>query len=86
MTGIVAARYVVKHRYAWPGGYPLALVMHDDAILCSSCAEQEWENILWSWVHDCHDGWKPSGITIINDPASDDVCAHCEKRFYGGRG
>lgn len=36
-----AARYVRRERYAWPGGYALALIM-DDACACDHCGREVW--------------------------------------------
>ena len=37
-------RAMARERYAWPGGYALALVTTDGGILCPDCVRAEyWE-------------------------------------------
>lgn len=40
-----AARFVRRERYAWPGGYELALIMSDGALLCADCVRENFCNI-----------------------------------------
>jgi hypothetical protein len=74
-----AARIVRRERYAWPGGYPLALVTHDGGLLCAECVTSEFHQI--SEAHHTRDsnGWRPYALTILEDPAPAESCDcdHC---------
>jgi hypothetical protein len=83
-----AARIVRRERYAWPGGYPLALYVDDGGLLCPACVTEHWPQISWSHRTRARDGWAPVAIVILDDPeayeadASGDCC-HCGKRIGG---
>ena len=77
-----AARIVRRERYGWPGGYPLALVLSDGALLCPDCVAQEFSQVSYSARHKLHDGWRPEGLTVLEDCESTETCAHCEKPFF----
>jgi hypothetical protein len=73
-----AARIVRRERYAWPGGYALALVLTDGALLCPDCVTKEWR--LVSAAHRSRDnagGWRPLGLEICEAPDQDVICDHC---------
>ena len=70
--------------YAWPGGYPLALLMADGEALCPACAVANVDLIADAF--DRGDSWRAEGAFIHwEGPAL--VCAHCSARIasaYGG--
>lgn len=76
-----AARYVRRERYAWPGGYPLALITTDGGLLCADCVRDNFSNIAWAHRSKCGDGWRPFGMTIAEEQ-SDDTCDHCGTYIY----
>lgn len=80
-----AARIVRREKYAWPGGYPLALVMTDGELLCPHCVAEEFSQISFAARHKLRDGWKPEALAILDDsePESPELCAHCGKDFHG---
>jgi len=80
-TGLYAASYVMRNHHAWPGGYPLAIVMDDGGLLCPNCIKAEFEQIAWSWVNKVWDGWFPVHLTVLDDPSYAATCAHCGKRI-----
>lgn len=68
--------------YAWPGGYPLALITSDGAALCFDCAKQEARNVFWSIQNRCNDGWRVVACDIIEESGDDGldcICDHCGK-------
>ena len=69
-------RDAVRQKYAWPGGYPLALLMSDGECLCMDCARKEWKNVFRSTFNNDLDGWQAS-CSFINWEDQDAVCAHC---------
>lgn len=69
--------------FAWPGGYPLVLLMADGEVLCPACAVAHVELIADA---DPRDSWRAEGAFILwEDPPL--RCAHCNARIesaYGG--
>ena len=72
-----AARIVRRERFAWPGAYPLALILSDGEVLCPACVASEWAQISNANRHQLRDGWRPVGIEICEAPETDVICAHC---------
>lgn len=73
-----AARLVRRERYAWPGGYALALVLDDGAQLCPDCVAKEWDLICSAHRHKSRDGWRPAGYAVHEAPETDEHCDHCD--------
>lgn len=66
-----------RHPYAWPGGYPLVLVMSDGECLCSSCTRQNYREIRRAQKdRDYRSGWCPVGVDIHWEGAPI-YCAQC---------
>ena len=76
-----AARYVRRERYAWPGGYPLALITADGGLLCADCVRDSFSNIAWAHRSKCSDGWRPAGMIAVEEPTTD-ACDHCGAYIY----
>ena len=75
-----AARIVRREKYAWPGGYPLALLTHDGEYLCSDCVASEFAQISYAHRHGLRDGWRPIGMDVLEEAIDSDItCAHCSK-------
>lgn len=79
-----AARIVRRERYAWPGGYPLALLLADGELLCPDCVAAEWAQVSFAHRHHLSDGWRPAAYVILDDPEPEapEICAHCGKDFH----
>ena len=73
-------RQAIRSKYAWPGGYPLFLVMTDGGALCMDCARAEYKQIARSNRDNARDGWTPAGAEINWEDASL-YCDHCSKRI-----
>jgi len=81
---------IVKHPYAWPGGYERLLVTQDGALLCSKCCRKEASQIMWDVRNNHNTGWLPVASTyeaVSADCArevSEDLvsyCDHCSREF-----
>lgn len=68
------ARRVRAERYAWPGGYPLALVVDDAASLCADCVSANWQEISSANRNKDNNGWRPVCFVVVEEP---EQCAHC---------
>jgi hypothetical protein len=71
---------VARNKYAWPGGYPMHIVMSDGESLCADCAKSEFRLICQSTLSNIRDGWRAEG-SDINWEDSDLYCAHCNNRI-----
>lgn len=81
-----AARYVRRERYAWPGGYALALIMADGGALCPDCVEANFSQISYSHRHGIRDGWKPLGVECEANVDGACTCDHCGREIWAGTG
>lgn len=69
-------REAARSGFAWPGGYPLIVVMTDGATLCPACARAEYPLIARATRDGSRDGWAAAGTDIHWEGAPDE-CAHC---------
>ena len=66
----------IRNPYAWPGGYPVYVVMADGELLCRDCARSEYKLIADSTKTDRRDSWQAAGTMILWE-GTDNYCAHC---------
>lgn len=61
--------------YAWPGGYPCALLMADGECIDAQSARENYRQILDSLKHGTSMDWKPEAVFVHweGDPI---ICAH----------
>jgi hypothetical protein len=69
----------IRQRYAWPGGYPMMLVLHDGEVLCWKCAKENARQILCSTRSNARDGWAAEGVDVNYE--GDSYCAHCNDKL-----
>lgn len=82
---LAQAKSFARQPYAWPGGYPLVLVMSDGEVLCAKCTRTEFPQIARSTIQRARDGWQCEGVQVHWE-GSDEYCAHCNtaiKSAYG---
>ena len=80
------ARQAAREKYAWPGGYPLMLLMVDGESICPDCAKREWKLAAYATRHPGHDKqWEVAGVyTHLEGPPVQ--CAHCNKEIESAYG
>ena len=81
----------VRTGYAWPGGYELAYVTTDGALLCNDCVRSNWLEVLCGTKRRDGSGWGIIAITMeavdpecTREMAGEDYisyCSHCNKEF-----
>lgn len=76
----VPLKNAVRDKYAWPGGYEMALIMDDSATLCMDCAKAEFKEIVRATKHGDNTGWRAEGV-FINYEDQSCYCAHCGRRI-----
>jgi len=65
----------IRSPYAWPGGYPVYMVMAD-GLMCPKCARENYRLIVEATnSHDRHSGWKAEGATVLYE--GEECCCHC---------
>lgn len=68
----------IREPYAWPGGYPVHVVLADGAMLCKDCARTEYRQIARATRHGLRDGWRAAGSLILWETTDGpETCAHC---------
>lgn len=68
--------------YAWPGGYQLAFVTSDGALLCFGCARSELFNITDAMRSRSGNGWRVVGLTGAHAADESACCDHCSKILW----
>lgn len=82
---IVAVKQAAKHPYAWPGGYPIYIVMSDGEALCCACAKKELGRIAHATATKDRSGWQAEG-TEINWEDPHLYCCHCNEQIESAYG
>jgi len=77
---IVQVKRAAKEQYAWPGGYPLFIIMHDCEALCCDCAKRNLGQIARDTSQRNRDSWQAETVAI-NWEDADLYCVHCSKRI-----
>ncbi len=76
----IEVREAIRDKYAWPGGYPLYIVMEDGASLCVECGKKEYRMLAEASRDKDRSGWLPSAPNVNwEDP--DLYCCHCNARI-----
>jgi hypothetical protein len=78
-------RRAIKEPYAWPGGYPLFLIMSDGGALCMKCAKKNEKLIRSSTLSGYKDGWNTWGPDI-NWEDTNLFCDNCNKLIESAYG
>jgi hypothetical protein len=59
---LAKVKQTARDKYAWPGGYPLVVVMADGSLLCPDCARREYRSIARETLRPAYDtGWRAAG-------------------------
>lgn len=86
-TALEAAKLVARERYAWPGGYPLSLLMADGGLLCADCIRANFRSIvLYTRWNQPRSGWCASGYNVEESPEHAAICDNCGKVIAEGAG
>ena len=78
-------KHAIRNKYAWPGGYPLFLVMSDGGALCLDCGKKEFRQIAYAHRHNLRDGWRVAAPDI-NWEETDLRCDHCNNKIESAYG
>ncbi len=75
-TILRAVRHAIRHKYAWPGGYPIYTIMSDGELMCAECARANYRQISNATRHGDRDGWAAIGAEVYWE-GPDELCAQC---------
>ena len=72
---LASVKRAIREPYAWPGGYPMYIVMSDGEALSTQSARENWASIVHSTLTGSRDGWAAAGAEI-NWEDNELCCAH----------
>jgi len=85
MRALDQVKRAIREPHAFPGGYPVYVIMADGALLCGNCARAEYRQIVRATKGGFRDGWKALGAQVYwEGPAIQ--CAHCSKPLESAYG
>ena len=77
---LARVKNAIRNKYAWPGGYPLYVVMADGEAISVESARDNWHAIARATICKFRDGWRAIGAEINWEDASL-YCAHSGERI-----
>ena len=73
---------VARHKFAWPGGYLMVLVMSDGEFLCPDCVRENVDTIARDTRNRSRSGWAAAGADCLdNMDCEGERCVHCEREL-----
>lgn len=73
---VESVKEYIRQPYAWPGGYPMVLIMDDGECLCPKCARDNFKLIVAATKSNARDGWQACHVPI-NYEDDELYCANC---------
>ena len=75
----------IRQPYAWPGGYPLYIIMADGEALSIEAARSEFKLVAHATLFAQRDGWQAAAVDI-NYENTELHCAHTNKQIESAYG
>ncbi len=75
------ARYIVRTKYVFPGGYELIGITDDGHLLCFDCIKDNYRQIIHDTKHKWGTGWQIVAITTDETLEGYEYCCNCDKIF-----
>ena len=82
---IVGVKQVAKDHFAWPGGYPLMVILSDGECLCAKCTEENLRLIVSATAKRDDAQWEAIGQDV-NWEDEELICANCYKLIESAYG
>lgn len=81
-------RAAIRSPYAWPGGYPVYVLLEDGEMLCPGCARGHYRYLSdAARRNDFNDGWKPVGTNVLWETGGGpEHCGHCHAELESAYG
>jgi hypothetical protein len=85
ITNTQELRASVRMPFAWPGGYPIYIVLSDGGMLCHACSRTEYREMSQALRDPAlrHSGWCPVAAEVLWEEGEEgpEPCAHCGKEL-----
>ena len=86
MLTLAKVKDAIRNKYAWPGGYPMFLVMEDGEALSIDAARECWREIVGAHLRPQYlDQWQVAAVAI-NWEDSQLYCAHSGAKIESAYG
>jgi hypothetical protein len=87
MLALAKVKDAIRNKYAWPGGYPMFLVMEDGAALSIDAARECWREIVDAHLRPDYldKQWQVAAVDI-NWEDSELYCAHSGAKIESAYG
>lgn len=82
---IDAVKHAAKNKVAWPGCYPLVVIMSDGEVLCCDCARSEFARIGRATRDNSFCGWRADCVAIHWE-GEPEICANCNAEIESAYG
>lgn len=76
---LAKVKTAIRQPHAWPGGYPLYVVMADGEALSLAAAKTEWKTIVFA-VFRGDDSWLPASVEVNWEDGAL-YCCHTNERI-----
>lgn len=84
---LTACKHAIREPFAWPGGYPVYIVLSDGEMLCATCAHENWPLIVRATLQRDSSGWRAEGAQILwGTEDGPELCAHCRSALVSAYG
>lgn len=77
MKNTESLKNAIRNPFAWPGGYPVYVILDDGEMLCHKCVKENYRQLLHSTRNHAKDGWEVIGAEVLWENEDALVCAHC---------
>lgn len=78
--------FIRSNGFAWPGGYPMILVMSDGGVIDAKSARENYRQIREAMrANDRRSDWHPGGIDIHWE-GPPEICAHSGREIPSAYG
>jgi hypothetical protein len=87
MLALAKVKEAIRNKYAWPGGYPLFLVMEDGEAISIDAARECWREIVGAHLRPQYlDKQRQVAAVAINWEDSELYCAHSGAKIESAYG
>lgn len=78
-------KLAARNKFAWPGGYPLMVVMSDGECLCCDCARKDFGLVARATRDQDRSGWAAAGVQIHWE-GEPEICCNCGEQIESAYG
>jgi hypothetical protein len=83
---LLRVKEAIRRPYAWPGGYPLYVLLSDGELLCTNCAKENYRDIAYATKYNHpFSSWRAAGVMVLWEGEAI-ICSHCAKELESAYG